>query len=118
MISIQAAKCIHGLRGSKKYTDVRILRRLLPLIYMQSLGSHNPFKKLNNSSLLFSLCLPEGREVGKLKHIPKSTLDGDKIHKLAMENQPHHFSDASWHYALGKLYSLLEDFLISSERGD
>ena len=29
------------------------------------------------------------------------------------ENQSHHFSDASWHYPLGKLYDLLEDFLIS-----
>ena len=51
MISIRAAKCIHGLRGSKKYTDVRILRRLLPLIYMQSLGSHNPFR--NSTTVLF-----------------------------------------------------------------
>lgn len=96
MISIQATECIHSPEGRKKYTDVRIPRRLLPLIRMQSLGSLQPFR--DSTAPLFCSGCGCLRDRGvAAKTYTKNTPE---------ENQSNHISDTKWLCDLRQLYYL------------
>lgn len=82
MIFIQAAENIHGPRRSKKYSHVKMVRRRLPLIHRQSLGS--PFRDAT-APFFCSHVAVSGIEEVQRKHKPKNTLDDDKIHTFSTE---------------------------------
>lgn len=82
MIFIQAAECIYGPSRRNKYSDVNMVRRHLPLIHRQSLGS--PFGDAT-APFFCSHVAVSGIEEVQRKHTPKYTLDDDNIHAFAIE---------------------------------